>query len=113
MTTTELNRVYNSAFCFIYPSLYEGFGIPVIEAQKAGCPVIAGNNSSITEIAVDSAYLLDDVTPINIAKAIRDLENVSRSQDLINRGLENSLRFSWNKTFEETINVYKELGFKE
>lgn len=68
ISNKELNELYNSAFCLLYPSSYEGFGIPVIEAQKAGCPVIAANRSSIPEIIGDKTMLTNEISPTEILK---------------------------------------------
>ena len=107
VSTSTLNILYNNAFCLLYPSLYEGFGIPIIEAQRAGCPVIAGANSSITEVMGAGSLLLDTVDAPNIIDAINALDNSSCRDEIIQKGLINSERFSWEKTFEKTLNVYK------
>ena len=93
----------------LYPSLYEGFGIPVIEAQRAGCPVIAGANSSITEVIGKGGIALDTLDIPNILTAIQTIGQSSYRNEIIKHGLENSQRFSWNKTYEQTLNVYKSL----
>mgnify|MGYP006099482547 FL=1 len=71
----ELNIIYNNAFCLLYPSAYEGFGIPITEAMKSGCPVISTNYSSIPEVAGDAALLIDEVTADNIVTEVRKLED--------------------------------------
>jgi len=102
----KLNDLYNSAICLVYPSLYEGFGIPVIEAMSAGCPVIASNCSSITEIATDSAILLDETNDVSITEAINKIL-IEENFDLFRKiGLKNSLNFSWDLTVQKTIDSY-------
>ena len=109
-TISHLNELYNRAFVLLYPSLYEGFGIPIIEAQRAGCPVITSTNSSIPEVMGDSKYSLVDISVNSIVSAISFLNNRSNERENeIKRGMENSLRFSWDKTYNETIQVYNNL----
>lgn len=104
----KLNELYNNAFCFVYPSLYEGFGIPVIEAMRAGCPVIAASTSSIPEVAGDAAILLDEVTPNSISQAISRMTSVQLRSDLIERGYTNASRFNWLFTYELLNKLYLE-----
>lgn len=107
---SELNLLYNNAFCLVYPSLYEGFGIPVAEAMKCGCPVIACNSSSIPEVAGGAAILLENITPKEIADAVLGLENVNARNDKIKQGLTQSKKFSWDKCFSQTSSLYKQLS---
>lgn len=103
----ELNIAYNRAYALLYPSNYEGFGIPVIEAMKAGCPVVAVNKSSIPEVAGDAALLVDEPTIDSLTSALMEVN--SRRFELVNMGFEQASKFSWNKCFENTCAVYKEL----
>jgi len=92
---------------FVYPSLYEGFGLPVLEAMSCGKPTITSNSSSLPEIAGDAALLTD---PLNTDKLYNDikrlLEDNGLYNNLINKSIEQSRKFSWEKTAKETINVY-------
>lgn len=105
----KLNRIYNAAFCLLYPSLYEGFGLPIIEAQKAGCPVIAGNNSSIPEVIGKNGLTLKELNAHNIVEVLKALENNDFRTSVIQDGLNNAKRFSWDKTYHETSEIYKSL----
>lgn len=109
-----LNEIYNKAFALIYPSLYEGFGIPVIEAQKAGCPVIAYSHSSIPEIIGTSRYALEHISVDSVCEAVSYLKNRSGERgNVVADGLENAKRFSWEKTYNDTIKFYRELYYEE
>ena len=107
---TKLNILYNHALCLLYPSLYEGFGIPVIEAQRAGCPVIAANFSSIPEVIGPVDTLLSEPSVERISELINQLKNNTVfAATQIKIGLSNSKRFSWDKSYNETKKVYKEI----
>lgn len=104
----KLSILYQNAKAFIFPSMYEGFGIPVLEAFACGCPVIISNAGSLPEIG-ENAALYFEVKDINtLLKAIRKVLTNSNIRDkLINDGFEQLRKFSWNKTVEKTKNIYK------
>lgn len=104
----ELNNLYNCAYALLYPSKYEGFGIPVIEAQKAGCPVIAYNGSSVAEIIGETPLLLQKLTTNEVVKSLQILSDTTVRESVIVRGLYNSRRFSWDNMYEQTIKLYNE-----
>lgn len=105
----ELNFLYNKAFALIYPSSYEGFGIPVIEAMKTKCPVIASNNSSLPEVSGDAGILLEDISPEKIKEAIKMLEDFDFRNAIIRKGIIQADKFNWENTFEQYYDFYKEL----
>ena len=109
LTNEELNRVYNSVKCLVYPSSYEGFGIPVLEAQCAGCPVIALNTSSIPEIIGDTPLLMNDLTKEELMSKLRLLEDESTRSQVVTNGLENSKRFTWDNAYLQYRALYEEL----
>lgn len=101
-----LNALYNRAHALIYPSSYEGFGIPVIEAMAAGCPVIAVNASSIPEAAGDAGLLLDRPDADGVAEQLRRLEDAGFRARVQSRGQQNAQRFSWETCYQETLSFY-------
>lgn len=103
-----LNRLYNGAYALIYPSQYEGFGIPVLEAQKAGCPVIAYHSSSIPEIIGSTPLLLNELTVDSIKNRLNILTDKEIRKGIINKGLENACRFTWDKMCQEVLDLYNE-----
>lgn len=106
----DLVNLYKNAFCLVYPSSYEGFGLPIIEAMAAGCPVIACNNSSIPEIAGDAAILIDSPNPKIIANSILKLNDIKFKDSLILKGKYRASQFTWENTALNTIKFYNYLN---
>lgn len=109
LSNEELNRYYNSVKCLVYPSSYEGFGIPILEAQNAGCPVIAYNTSSIPEVIGETPLLMKVLTKEELLGKLTLLKDEKLRQTIIEKGLENAKRFSWDKAFEEYRALYESL----
>lgn len=109
LSDEELNVVYNRAFCLLYPSSYEGFGIPVAEAMRAGCPVIAVNSSSIPEVAGDAGLLVSMPEVALFVDALHQLLVTRNREELVSRGLLQSKKFAWENCYQNTLSVYKEL----
>jgi len=104
----DLAVIMNLSKVILLPSFYEGFGLPILEAQACGTPVITSNVSSMPEIAGKGTILVDPNSVGEIAQAIREIINDQKSRkNLIDKGLENIQRFSWEKTIKETIKVYQ------
>lgn len=103
----ELGLLYAGAQVLLYPSLYEGFGLPLLDAQVCGCPVITSNVSAMPEIAGEGAILVDPYSTEDIIRGIREVREVR--EEIIKLGFENVKRFSWKKCAEETTQSYRRL----
>ena len=107
--TEEVPALYGGALCFAYPSLYEGFGLPVLEAMACGCPVVTSDRGSLKEVAGPSTIVHpEDVDAIS--KAIRKVIDSTDSQyeAQVKKGFDWVKKFTWEKTAKETLKVYKE-----
>ncbi len=105
----EILHFYNMADLFVYPSFYEGFGLPLLEAMVCGCPVLASNVSSIPEVVGDAGHLVDPYNINDIADGIlKVLSNEELKGRMISLGLERSKLFSWEKCVNETKKIYDE-----
>ncbi|HIQ02105.1 MAG TPA: glycosyltransferase family 1 protein, partial [Anaerolineales bacterium] len=105
----DLPALYTGATTFVFPSLYEGFGLPVLEAMACGTPVACSNTSSLPEVVGDAALTFDPTDTAGIADAVaRLLEDADLQADLRERGLRRAARFSWERTARATLTVYRE-----
>ena len=109
----ELNKIYNKAYALMYPSSYEGFGIPILEAQRAGCPVIGYNASSVPEIMDDERLLIKELNPERIQQCLSVLSDKSVRNDIISQGISNAMKFSWNKMYAEVVELYQEAVYNK
>ena len=110
VTKVELRLLYNEAEVFVYPSLYEGFGLPVIEAMACGAPVITSNTSSLPEVAGDAGITVDPCNTGALSEAILEVvKNRKLREELSGKGLQRANLFSWEITAKQTLNVYSEL----
>ena len=106
----DLPAYYSGAEVFVLPSLYEGFGFPVVEAMACGCPVITSNTSSLPEVVGKAGIMVDPHNADSLAQAMRHvLTDSELSNNMISRGLKQSKKFSWEKAAEQTLEVYKEV----
>jgi len=106
----DLGKLYNLATVFAYPSFYEGFGLPPLEAMACGCPVITSNVTSLPEVCGDAARYVDPHRIENIAEGIHDvLTGEDLKQTLVRKGLERAKLFSWEKSATEHLKVFKEV----
>ncbi len=104
----DLPALYNAATALVFPSLFEGFGLPVLEAMACGCPVICSNTTSLPELAGDAAVLVDPTDVAQIAESIYTLlQDRSLQKSLRTKGSLQVQKFSWERAARETVNIYE------
>jgi glycosyltransferase involved in cell wall biosynthesis len=106
----DLSAIYSGATAFIFPSLYEGFGLPVLEAMQCGTPVISSNSTSLPEVVGDAGILVDPTDQNQLCQAMLDVltDEVLR-ESLKQKGLERAKQFSWKKCADQTVEIYKKI----
>jgi len=110
MDDDELAALYSLASIFVYPSKYEGFGIPILEAMACGTPVIASNSSSIPEVAGNAAQYFEADSEESLMHAIEKVVSDAKLQKcMIENGFKRKADFSWDKTVRDTYGVYSKL----
>ena len=107
----ELARYYSAAECFALPSLYEGFGLPPLEAMACGCPVVVSSAGALPEVAGDAALVVEPTDDEALARAIADIvADPTTRNDLRARGLARAREFSWERAAQETMRVYERMA---
>lgn len=110
ITNEDLPLLYKNAKCFVLPSLYEGFGLPVLEAMQYGCPVVTSNISSLPEAGGNAALYVNPEDVDDITKKInRVLEDKELRKEMVKKGYDQVKKFSWEKTARETLKALEEL----
>jgi alpha-1,3-rhamnosyl/mannosyltransferase len=108
MPETDLPALYCGAGLFVFPSLYEGFGLPVLEAMACGTPVVCSNCSGLPEITGDAALLVDPMDTMALARVIRmALEDEGLRQTMIEKGLLRAQTYSWHQTAQSSLELYR------
>lgn len=107
ISAAELNLVYTDAWCLLYPSAYEGFGIPPLEAMQAGCPVVAVHTASLPEVCGDAALLSTKPSSSEFIHLVRSLDNPEHRACLQAAGFKRSACFSWDATYNATLACYQ------
>ena len=107
----ELPQLYSGATALVYPSLWEGFGLPIVEGMAAGIPVITSNNSSMAEIGADAALLVDPLSEADIAEAMyRVVYEPNLHHTLVAKSLQRAGLFRWEDTAKKTLQIYQHFG---
>ena len=108
---TDLPAIYCQCKVFLYPSLRESFGIPMLEAMACGVPVITSNTSSMPEVAGTAAYIIDPFKPDEITSALIMLEkDQALRKKLIEAGFNQAAKFSWKAMAQSVLEIYREIG---
>jgi alpha-1,3-rhamnosyl/mannosyltransferase len=103
--------LYTGAAAFVFPSLYEGFGLPILEAMACGCPVICSNAASLPEVAGKAALLVDPTDAEGLAHALDIVLTDSKLRKaMIQRGMERTSQFSWQETAVRTLEVFNQVA---
>jgi mannosyltransferase len=106
VSTADLRRLYSSCFAFIFPSDYEGFGLPILEAMACGCPVVAARLSSLPEVGGAAAFYAESQTGESYASALNALDSIALREVAVCNGLIRAAEFDWSQTLQRTKAVY-------
>ena len=110
VSDSDLIQLYNACDCFVFPSFYEGFGLPILEAMACGCAVACSNTSAMPEVAEGAGLLFDPRNPASIARSMADvLLDAELRKRMEARGLHRATHFNWRKSALATLDVYREV----
>ncbi len=106
----QLKRLYYQSRGLLFPSLHEGFGLPILEAMACACPVLTSNTSAMPEVAGDAAVLVDPLSVDSIVDGVLQLSDSQRRRELIQAGLVQAAKFSWSRAARQTVEVYRSVS---
>ncbi len=110
VSSIDLPGIYNAATMLAMPSLYEGFGLPILEAMQSGCPVLTSRAGSLAEVAEEAAFYIDPFSIENIVSGIEQImEKETLRKQLSEKGLNQAKKFSWKRTAGQTVDIYKQV----
>jgi glycosyltransferase involved in cell wall biosynthesis len=110
VSASDLPGLYSAASALVFPSLFEGFGIPLLEAMACGCPVVAADVTSIPEVVGEAGILFDPFNPDDMARKIHQVvTDKSLRQELVVRGRDRAKQFSWAKVIKDLENAYQQV----
>ena len=105
-----MQQLYRESLAFVYPSKYEGFGIPLLEAMRSGCPVIASNRSSFPQVVGNAGVLFEPDDAVDLAEVMLEIAKCGTDRDaLVQLGFAQSESFTWKKVAQRTERVYRQL----
>ncbi|AZQ14274.1 hypothetical protein DOS48_05245 [Halorubrum sp. PV6] len=111
MSESQLTWLYDSAAVFLFPSLHEGFGLPILEAMSVGTPVVTSDRGAMAEVAGNAAHLVDPTDPTAIADGIEDvLEDIEYQYTLSQRGRDRASEFTWSQTAHQTAELFRDVA---
>lgn len=111
VTDEQLRALYTVASVYVHPSLYEGFGLTVLEAMASGCPVVTSNVYSLPEVAGNAALLVDPLDSAGLADAIESIcTDIGLADELVTKGYTQARLFQWHECAAEVANIYKGLS---
>ncbi len=110
VSVAELRKLYSRAFCFIFPSDYEGFGLPILEAMACGCPVVSSSSASLPEVGGAAALFAARQSAESYSQAFETLRNSWTRNKYVELGFAHSKEFTWERTFDLTFNIYIQSG---
>lgn len=108
VSNAQLRQLYSSANAFLFPSDYEGFGLPVLEAMACGCPVVAANKASLPEVGGSAARYADSQSGEAYAAVLQALESADSRERTVRAGIARAEQFSWSQTMRETFAIYQQ-----
>ena len=110
---SDMPYIYRGSSALVFPSLFEGFGIPIIEAFKSQCPVVCSKSASIPEIAKDAVLYFDAENPEDISEKMNQILNPEISSKLISKGILRAQKFSWEKNYNKTMDVFRNINISK